>query len=262
MDDALTCSRRCDEHARRDAERSRTVVNVGPFRALIDPGTDLIWLNYAVPVAPLDGIDAATALSELGRVFEAHGRTLRFEFNALPWPALPEALERFGLQLQAEHPLMVCTPTTFTPVSAPEVRTWLLDAASPDAELRAACAIQRVSFGGEERATSDEEVAGLRGTLRDGLYLYGLAAHGASSAGVATLSPIDAVAELTGVATHPTARRRGVAASLSSLLVQSHFAQGGTLVWLSAGDAIAQATYAKLGFQLIDTRLNYIAAAS
>jgi hypothetical protein len=34
------------------------------------------------------------------------------------------------------------------------------------------------------------------------------------------------------------------------------------LVWLSAGDAIAQVTCAKLGFQLINTRLNYLAAAS
>jgi ribosomal protein S18 acetylase RimI-like enzyme len=261
--DALALSRLCDDHARRDAERSRTVVDVGPFRALLDPGTDLIWLNYAVPVAPLDSLDeAAAALLELERVFAAHRRTLRFEFNALPWPALPAALERCGLRLQAQHPLMVCTPATFTPVAAPEVTAWLLDAESPDPELSAASAIQRLSFGGEERATSDEEVAELRGTLRAGLYVYGLAIHEMTLAGVASLSPIGDVAELAGVATHPAARRRGVAATLSSLLVRSHFAQGGALVWLSAGDAIAQATYAKLGFQLIDTRVNYLAAAS
>lgn len=261
--DALALSRLCDDHARCDAERSRTVADVGPFRALLDSGTDLIWLSYAVPVAPLGNpAEVGVALRELERVFAAHRRRLRFEFNALPWPALPAALEGYGLQLQAEHPLMVCTPATFTPVAAPEVMARLLDAEAPDAELGAASAIQRLSFGGEERASSDDEIAGLRGTLRAGLYVYGLATHETTPAGVASLSPIGDVAELTGVATHPAARRRGVAATLSSLLVRAHFAQGGALVWLSAGDAIAQATYAKLGFRLIDTRLNYLAAAS
>ncbi len=83
----------------------------------------------------------------------------------------------------------------------------------------------------------------------------------ATPAGIASLSPIDAVAELTGVATHPQFRRRGVAATLSSLLLRTHFARGGTMVWLSAGDAVAQATYHKLGFHQIDTRLNYLLPA-
>jgi predicted GNAT family acetyltransferase len=56
-------------------------------------------------------------------------------------------------------------------------------------------------------------------------------------------------------------RRRGVAATLSSCLVQDHFARGGTLVWLSAGDAIAQAAYERIGFRLLPTpQLNYIDA--
>lgn len=31
----------------------RDVVRVGSFEALIDPSTDMTWLNYAVPIAPL-----------------------------------------------------------------------------------------------------------------------------------------------------------------------------------------------------------------
>lgn len=257
--DRTQLSLQCDRHARQDAERSRTVIDVGPFRALLDPGTDLIWLNYAVPIAPLPAPqDTEAALHELERAFASHNRVLRFEFNALPWPALPAALERFGLKRHAEHPLMVCTPAAFTPVAAPGIVARLLDPAAPDADLRAAQAILRVSFGGEMRATTDAEVAELRGVLRDGRYRYGIATSASTPVGVAAISPIAEVAELTGVATHPEARRRGVATTLSSLLVRTHFDRGGAQVWLSAGDAIAQAAYRKLGFQVIDTRLNYL----
>jgi ribosomal protein S18 acetylase RimI-like enzyme len=42
--------------------------------------------------------------------------------------------------------------------------------------------------------------------------------------------------------------------------VKDHFQGGGDLVWLSAGDAIAQATYERIGFRRVDSRLNYIDA--
>jgi hypothetical protein len=51
---------------------------------------------------------------ERERVFAAHRRTLRLESTPLLCLALPAALERYSLQLQAEHPLMVCTPVPFT----------------------------------------------------------------------------------------------------------------------------------------------------
>jgi len=69
------------------------------------------------------------------------------------------------------------------------------------------------------------------------------------------------VAELAGVATSPALRRRGVAATLTSFLTDQLFAAGGTLAWLSAGDAAAQAVYERVGFAVVDTRLNYIEPA-
>ena len=67
------------------------------------------------------------------------------------------------------------------------------------------------------------------------------------------------LAELQGVTTLPDARRRGVAAAVSSALVDAVFAQGGNAVWLSVEDAAARACYAKLGFRTIGERLNYSA---
>jgi ribosomal protein S18 acetylase RimI-like enzyme len=66
------------------------------------------------------------------------------------------------------------------------------------------------------------------------------------------------ICELVGVATLPALRRRGVAATLCSFLIEDHFEEGGDVVWLSAGDAVAQATYERIGFRLVDSRLNYI----
>jgi len=69
------------------------------------------------------------------------------------------------------------------------------------------------------------------------------------------------VAEVAGVGTRPALRRRGVAASLTCFLTEQLFAVGGTLAWLSAGDAAAQAVYERVGFAVVDTRLNYIEPA-
>jgi ribosomal protein S18 acetylase RimI-like enzyme len=256
-------SRLCDQHARRDAERTREVIDVGPFRALLDRTTAMIWVNYAVPIAPLaPGASVSQALEELGRVFSVRGRRLRFEFNALPWPELPHMLEQAGLELQDQHPLMVCTPETFTPVAAPGVDVRLLESATADADLRAFQTILRLSFEEHPREVTDGDVDDLRRRLTGGLHLHALAALDGVPAGAASLSPIDEIAELAGLATHPNLRRRGIAATLTSFLTREHFDRGGRMAWLSAADQRAQAAYRKAGYQLIDVRLNYIGPPS
>jgi hypothetical protein len=71
------------------------VVPCGPFTALFDRSTDLIWLSYAVPSAPLPSrAETVAALEELRHLFAARKRTLRFEFyerigfRLLPTPQL------------------------------------------------------------------------------------------------------------------------------------------------------------------------------
>ncbi|MEI7771697.1 MAG: hypothetical protein WCI67_17025, partial [Chloroflexales bacterium] len=82
-DQTITLSRRCEESARAAAARGREVVRFGPFEALIDLGTDLIWLNYAVPAEPVGDPGAArAALEDLKAHFRSRGRRPRFEFNA------------------------------------------------------------------------------------------------------------------------------------------------------------------------------------
>jgi ribosomal protein S18 acetylase RimI-like enzyme len=259
---AVELSRICEQNENAVSARNRAVIDCGPFRALLDLSTDMIWINYAVPVGAIDDVQAATgALAELRKAFAQHQRRPRFEFNALPWPALPGLLERAGFVLQERHPLMVCTPHTFRRFAAPGVSVRFLGGGDPAPTLAAAMALQSESFGGPSELPPADEVEHLRDQLRAGTLCYAFATLDGMPAGAGSTAPIDGVAELAGVATSPALRRRGVAASLTSFLTEQLFAAGGTLAWLSAGDAAAQAVYERVGFVVTDTRLNYIEPA-
>ncbi|NJM08339.1 GNAT family N-acetyltransferase [Candidatus Gracilibacteria bacterium] len=257
--DLLTLSQRCEASANGAAARSRVVADVGPFRALIDSGIDLIWLNYAVPIGPIDNTVLVTdALEELRRVFLAYQRRLRFEFNALPWPGLAAVLEQHGLEHQLAAPLMVCTPETLIDFAQPTIVAQVLGASASDEELRALLGIQREAFGGAELVTQ-QEIAETRSKILAGAELYGLALVDNIPAAAAVLSDFAAVGELVGVGTAAAYRRRGAAATLSATLTRHYFNTLGNLAWLSAGDAGSQAVYERVGYRVIDQRLNYIA---
>jgi len=259
---SVELSRLCEQNANAVSAQSRTTIDCGPFRALLDLSTDMIWINYAVPMSAIDDAQAATAaLAELCRAFAQHQRRPRFEFNALPWPALPNLLESAGFQLQERHPLMVCTTHSFRRFAAPGVAVRWLVAAEPAATLAATMALQSESFGGSAELPPADQVERLRDQLRAGTLCYALATLDGVPAGAGSTAPIDGVAEVGGVATSPALRRRGVAATLTSFLADQLFAAGGTLAWLSAGDAGAQAVYERVGFAVVDTRLNYIEPA-
>ncbi len=258
----IELSRVCEQNANAVSARSRTIIDCGPFQARLDPTTDMIWINYAVPMGVIDDAQAATAaLAELRRAFAQHQRRPRFEFNALPWPALPRLLESAGFELQERHPLMVCTPGSFRRFAAPGVAVRFLGGDDLAPTLAAAMALQSESFGGPAELPPADEIERLRDQLRAETLCYAFATLDGRPAGAGSTALIDGVAELAGVATTPALRRRGVAATLTSFLAEQLFAAGGTLAWLSAGDAAAQTVYERVGFTVADTRLNYIEPA-
>ena len=162
-------SRQCELNANAASATSRLVIEVGPFQALLDPTTDLIWLNYAVPIRPIDPLSVATDLLELEQVFAKHKRTIRFEFNTLPWPELAGMLEQAGLVLQASHPVMVCTPQSFQPYQAPGVTVMLLHGEAPEGLLSAYMQILRESFEGITEPPPASEIEQTRERLRAGI---------------------------------------------------------------------------------------------
>jgi ribosomal protein S18 acetylase RimI-like enzyme len=75
--------------------------------------------------------------------------------------------------------------------------------------------------------------------------------HGAVAVGA--VQSLDGVAEVAGVATLPSARRRGLAAAVTAALTRAAEAAGADLVYISAdSDAVAR-IYGRLGFRRIGT---------
>lgn len=194
---------------------------ITPFRAIPGRIGELVGFNYALPIDPLDET-LGEAIGALRARYRARREPLRIEFNEGKWPALGAALEQAGLTLESRNPLMACMPTDFQPFTAPSVVVRFLET--------------------DPRYPSTRRAVGeLDGQV----------------AGRASIGAVEGVAELYGVVTDPPFRRRGVAATLCSALIQRHFDDGGTLVFLDAENPGAEVLYARLGFRSVGARLSY-----
>ncbi len=237
------------------------VIACGPFRALLSRTTDATWANYAVPVDPIGSAgEILEVVAELRHVFVDRRRILRFEFNEALWLTLAAALENAGLRLLAREPLMLCGPSEFRQFINPKVSVRFLNAGDPEPDLEAFQAIFCEGFGLEP--PTHESVRRLRAEVaRGNNRCAALAMLGGKPVGTGFLASSGGLSELTRIATTPAARRRGVAATMTSWLVRDGFDRGNTLAWLTAADAVAQALYQKLGFRLVGDRLSYEADA-
>ncbi|MBL8175343.1 MAG: hypothetical protein JNK48_11785 [Bryobacterales bacterium] len=236
----------------------RTVTQIGPFRACIDPTTDLIYLNYVVPVWALGTVEETREqLERLRELFHASRRRLRFEFVDGIWPGLVEELEAFELERQDCLPLMACTAEQFVAAERAGVQVRTVEAGNI-ADLRAFYAVQRRAFGTEDVSVSEVEIGQLRHQIEHGFWRCVLASMDGVDVGVGSVLPWNTMCELAGVGTVQEGRRRGVAATLSSVLVREHFARGGDLVWLTAATEEARRVYAGIGFRDVGVGFHYI----
>lgn len=263
MEELIPLLVRIQESSLKLAAKNRQVIAVSSFLALIDPVSDLTWLNYAVPVEPLG--TAATVVEvvdELREVFRESDRTLRFEFTKSLCPTLPDILEQAGLNLESRHPMLVCTPDKFQPSYADAVDVQLVDADN-FSHLETFLTLRHHGFYGDfapDQAPTVKEIAELAEQIQLGEQRVAIAYFNGIPAGVGVTMPMKGVCELSSVATLPKLRRLGVAKTLCSFLIKDHFEGGGDLVWLAAGNAIAKTTYESIGFLVVDSRLHYIDA--
>ena len=240
----------------------REPVEIGLFLAAFHRTSDMIWMNYAVPIAPTD--DAATvqaALPLLRAEFRRRNRVLRFEYLAAMHPTLAAELELFGLSRQLAAPLMTATSADVRSTAPKGCTLQQLTADAADSVLADFLRVGKLSFGAAEAdaTVAPQEISDLRDAIRQDRWHCLLACCDHRPIGVGTFCTGNC--ELAGVGTLPDFRRRGIAAAVSSSLLAGHFAAGGDWAWLSAGDEIARALYAKVGFQDAGVQLNYIDAA-
>lgn len=231
-------------------------IQVGPFLALINGG--LLGFDYAAPTEPLRAEEVPGAVGELRRLFSSRGRALRVELNEPLFPQLPALLERAGLTLTEREPLLLLTPGDFRPISNPEVHVRFLQADDDEADLVAYRSIFNEVLLEEPRKPTAASIAQLRREIEQQAgRSHALATIEGRPVGTGFISSVDGVCEVTRVGTMPAARRKGVAATVTSFMIADRFGRGDTLAWLTALSTAAQALYLKLGFRLVGDRLYY-----
>lgn len=236
---------------------------VGPFTLFVARSG---WPFYARPT--LGGPGGFTA----GDVVAVRARQRQLHVpESLEWvaevtPDLADAARGAGMVVH-ELPLLVLVRPPILVPPPPKARVRLL---GPDDDaVAAAQAVAGVGFamsgtdigpaGPVERDAAlatwpPERVAHLREQLRAGTTVLAVAeddVDGVVAAG--QHNPRGEVAEVVGVATLPSARRRGLATAVTSALVEHALGHGVETVFLSAGSLEVARVYERVGFRRVGT---------
>jgi GNAT superfamily N-acetyltransferase len=227
---------------------ARARLDEGPFRLLLDPERDVVFVNYAAPIKPLNS--PREEITKLIAAFRFHNRTPRLEFAKELWPDIEEPLILAGFKLTQTLPMMACARYNFRPRTVPGLDIRLMGP-KDDVRLyyRTANEAFEMQWPVSESAIPKSDADKTTGPLQIALaYVQG------ECAGCACLSGIW---ELSGVGTRPRFRRRGIASAVSSYLLKEHF-KTNDLAWLAADDKAAEAVYGKLGFEHVGTHVSWI----
>jgi ribosomal protein S18 acetylase RimI-like enzyme len=249
-------------------EAGARVERVGPFELFVREGAG--WPFYARPHLGAENV----SLTEVQTV-RARQRELGAP-EAIEWvhdvtPSLLLAARSSGLSVLMA-PLMVLNTEKLPAVAAlTDVTVFLLDPDSSDfAELSAvSTAAANVGFGAggthigpagpterdaavavREPALVDALAASLRsGRTAEAVAITpseGIVARGVTQRGAGAV-------EVAGVATLPSARRRGLGAAVSALLARHALDNGADLVFLTAASEEVARIYRRVGFERVGT---------
>lgn len=191
-----------------------------------------------------------------------------FEWVHETTPALLPAAEAAGLSVM-RAPLMVLDPAALPAAAAPDAAVRFLEPDSPSfaGDLATYRAVANLGFGAPGTAAGDagpaardaalapaEDAEAIRELVRAGAADYALAvspSEGALAGGA--FQRAGTVVEIVGVATLPSARRRGLGAAITAALARRALEQGAGLVILSAGGEDVARMYSRVGFRRIGT---------
>lgn len=241
--------------------------DIGPFTLFVAAGP---FPYYARPLR-----SDASALAFGAEQVHAVRRRQRelgvvesFEWTHELAPELTGAMIAAGMTVEERPLLALDQPIAATPPVGVSLRFL-----APD-EPRLAPAVAAVdlgfidgttevgSVGGTERdvlATTLPEVRidYLRELLRDDLIRWVTAEDGSGPVGGGSYHPRNVkgstIAEITGIATIPAMRGRGIGASVVAALVGDARRRGADTIFLSAGSAEASRVYERVGFRRIGT---------
>jgi GNAT superfamily N-acetyltransferase len=213
---------------------------------------------YARPAHPGGAPSAADVAAVRARQVEL-GVPQAFEWVHETTPGLLAVIEEAGFSV-LHAPLLVLDGPVQAPAVDAEVR--VLDPSAPGYldDLAMVHTVARLSFGTPGTDTGDvgprdrDTLLPTTKAVDSDKNRYALATcgeQGAVSAG--TVQRAGDVAEVVGVGTLPTARRRGLGAAITAALAQDSLDRGVEVVFLSAGSEAIARVYERVGFRRIGT---------
>jgi GNAT superfamily N-acetyltransferase len=241
---------------------SATVEEHGALTLFVSTGG---WPYYARPRLGIDGVavDARDVAAVLARQREL-GVPEALEWVDEVTPSVAQAAVTAGLAVR-RHPLLVLdAPPDVGPVPGITVRM----AQADDPAIPAARAAIDVGFATGGTAVGDAGIAErdaalaerdgegdefLRARLAEGLSVMAIADSPEGPVGGGTASPRAGVAELTGIATLPASRRRGIGLAITAALTTEVHRRGVDLIFLSASDDAVARIYERAGFRRFAT---------
>lgn len=244
------------------------VEHLGPFALFVPDGTG--WPFYARPRLGLNRFTPASV-----EVVRARQRELgvpeAFEWVDEVTPALRPLAETAGLKVVLA-PLMVLDPARLLAPSAfSDVPVHLLDPDVPGfaTDYATGSTVARLGFGtpgtdvgpagpaerdASVAAFDPEHLTPIAAAIRSGSKAQAVAVdHAGGMLATGGYQSAEGVAEIVGVATLPSARRRGLGAAVSAALARQALDAGLELVFLSAADEAVARVYGRIGFSRVGT---------
>jgi GNAT superfamily N-acetyltransferase len=251
--------------------------DIGGFVLFVNDGPG--WPYYARPRLDSAETPSAADITAVRQRQRQRGVPESFEWVHETTPDLLAVARSAGLDVLLA-PLMVLESAALVPdLPLPGATIRLLDPGAPTfgADISTSRAVGRLGFGAPANATALQagslvvEVAGpaqrdavpaleeatiaeLTRRHASGRFLSAVVespTDGILACG--SVQRVGAVAEVVGVATLPSARRRGYASQLTASLARQTLLDGDDLVFLSAGDDDVARLYSKVGFRRVGT---------
>jgi ribosomal protein S18 acetylase RimI-like enzyme len=229
------------------------------------------WPFYARPRPGASEPPSAADVTAVRKRQRALGLPEAFEWVHENHPSLLPVARSAGLAV-LEAPLMVLEPSALPAASTfTDVPVRLLDPATPDFGRDVALQRAVATVGFSVRGTGPGDAGPIardaalvalpprrvdeeRAQVEAGKRVFALAetaGEGAVAAGMAMR--VGDAAEIAGIATLPTARRRGLAAAVTTALARHLLDAGTDLIFLSAGSEEIARVYLRAGFRRLGT---------
>ncbi|MBD2099969.1 GNAT family N-acetyltransferase [Leptolyngbya sp. FACHB-261] len=222
----------------------RDTEQIGSFLATFSRSNDTPFLNYAIPDD--NATPSRADVAALIAAYEKRSRKPRLEYIPQLAPAVKPVLIDAGFCVEGHLPLMTCTPESAQSLPVPPGIELILPVS--DADLLATVSVQNEAYGAPPPDSAS--MARLRNSLEAGgiAVLARIMATGEPvGAGVCTV-PSHQTTEIAAIGVRAAFRRRGVAGSLTTRLVQEAFAAGVSLPFLMAAQEAEKRIYARAGF--------------